>query len=358
MSGIDASLVLRRGDFLLEASFRTPATGVTALLGPSGCGKSTLLNCIAGLQPAEHGRLEVNGEFWQDSGRHIFVPPHRRRVGYVFQDPGLLGHLDVRGNLEYGMRRAGRRQKPGAFARTVESVGIGPLLDRRVQGLSGGERSRVAIARALLRDPVMLLMDEPLSALDARSRSQLLPFLEHLRAELQIPVLYVSHAIDEVARLADHLVSLEPGKVVAHGALRDMLTRLDLPISHSDEAAAILDGVVTGYDEKFQLAQLAFAGGQLAVPQPRMPEGTAVRVRILARDVSLSLEHHRNTSILNIFPVRVLEISEDRAAQATVRLEASGSILLARVTRRSLSLLALKPGSEVFAQIKSVALLR
>ncbi len=358
MSGIDAHLMLRRGDFMLEATFHTPARGVTAVFGPSGCGKSTLLNCIAGLEPAARGTLRVNEELWQDSESRVFVPAHRRRVGYVFQDAGLLAHLSVRGNLEYGMRRALRAGSASAFSRTVEWAGIGPLLGRRVQGLSGGERSRVAMACALLRDPVMLLMDEPLAALDARSRIELLPFLERLRDELLIPVLYVSHAIDEVARLADHLVNLEPGRVVAHGNLREMLTRLDLPLARSDEAAAILDATVAGYDEQFQLALLAFPGGRLSIPQQRLPEGTAVRVRILARDVSLSLEHHRNTSILNIFPVRVLEVTEDRPAQAIVKLDASGALLLARVTRRSVHSLGLGPGAEIYAQVKSVALLR
>ncbi|MHB8345662.1 MAG: molybdenum ABC transporter ATP-binding protein [Acidiferrobacterales bacterium] len=360
MSGIVANIVLRRGDFLLDAVFRAPACGVTALFGPSGCGKSTLLNCIAGLEPTARGTLQVNGERWQDSEMRIFVPAHRRRVGYVFQDAGLLAHLSVRGNLEYGMRRARRAGVGNAFAKTVERTGIGPLLGRRIHGLSGGERSRVAMACALLRDPVVLLMDEPLAALDARSRADLLPYLERLHDELPIPVLYVSHAIDEVAILADHLVNLEPGRVVAHGSLHEMLTRLDLPLARSDEAAAILDAVVTGYDEQFQLALFVFPGGSLAIPQQqrRLPEGTAVRVRILARDVSLSLEHHRNTSILNIFPVRVLEITEDRPAQAIVRLDASGSVLLSRVTRRSVHALGLRPGAEIYAQIKSVALLR
>ncbi len=358
MSDIDAHLVLRRGEFVLDATFQTPARGITALFGPSGCGKSTLLHCIAGLEPAVRGTLRVNDELWQDSELHVFVPAHRRRVGYVFQDAGMLAHLSVRGNLEYGMRRARRARSGPAFAQTVEWAGIGPLLGRRVQGLSGGERSRVAMACALLTDPVMLLMDEPLAALDARSRAEMLPYLERLHSELSIPVLYVSHAIDEVARLADHLISLEPGRVVACGALREMLTRLDLPFARSDEAAAILDAVVTGYDEQFQLALLAFPGGRLAIPQRRLPAGTAVRVRILARDVSLSLAHHHDTSILNIFPAHVLDITEDRPAQAVVRLDAAGAVFLARVTRRSVHSLGLKPDAEIYAQIKSVALLR
>ncbi|MDA8363101.1 MAG: molybdenum ABC transporter ATP-binding protein [Gammaproteobacteria bacterium] len=358
MSNIDARFVLRRGDFALDATFRAPAHGVTALVGPSGCGKSTLLHCIAGLEPAVRGTLRVGDELWQDSESNVFVPAHRRRVGYVFQDAGLLTHLNVRGNLEYGMKRRGRARSGPLFARTVEWVGIGPLLERRIQGLSGGERSRVAIASALLRDPVMLLMDEPLAALDARSKAEMLPYLERLHGELSIPMLYVSHAIDEVARLADHLVSLEPGRVVACGTLHEMLTRLDLPLAHSDEAAAILDAVVSGFDAQYQLVLLDFPGGRLAIPQQQLPEGTAVRVRVLARDVSLSLEHHRNTSILNIFPVRVLEMTEDRPAQAIIRLDAAGTVLLARVTRRSMHSLGLVPGTAIYAQVKSVALLR
>ncbi|MHB8453376.1 MAG: molybdenum ABC transporter ATP-binding protein [Acidiferrobacterales bacterium] len=358
MSSIHARFALQRGAFELNATFEAPVRGVTAVFGPSGSGKSTLLNCIAGLEPDVHGTLRVNGETWQDSGARVFLPAHRRRVGYVFQDAGLLAHLSVRGNLEYGMKRAYPVRSWPVFDQAVEAAGIGQLLERRIHRLSGGERSRVAMARALLTDPAILLMDEPLAALDAGARSDILPYLERLHRQLSIPVLYVSHAIDEVARLADHMISLEAGQITAAGPLADMLTRLDLPLAHSDEASAVLEAVVTGHDEKFQLAILEFPAGRLVVPENQLPEGSVVRVRILARDVSLSLERHNNTSILNVFPARIVAIMEGRTAQAVVKLDASGVMLLARITRRSVHALGLQPGVEIFAQVKSVALLR
>jgi len=358
MNGIHVHFSLRRGNFVLDAAFEAPARGITAVFGRSGSGKSTLLRCIAGLEPGAHGMLRINDDVWQDSGARIFLPAHRRRVGYVFQDAGLLAHLSVRGNLEYGMRRACPASARFGFDQVVESAGIGRLLDRRVHGLSGGERSRVAMARALLTDPVILLMDEPLAALDAGARADILLYLERLHGELSIPMLYVSHAIDEVARLADHMVNLDAGRVAVAGPMVDMLTRLDLPLAHSDEAATVLEAVVVGHDEEFHLALLEFPAGRLAVPEEQLPDGAAVRVRILARDVSLSLERHHNTSILNIFPARIVEIANDRPAQAIIKLDAAGAVLLARVTRRSVHNLDLRPGSEVYAQVKSVALLR
>ncbi len=358
MSSIQVRLTLQRGAFELNTAFEAPARGVTAIFGPSGSGKSTLLHCIAGLEPGVRGTLRVNDEIWQDSGTSVFLPAHRRRVGYVFQDAGLLAHLNVRGNLEYGMKRAHPVRSRDVFDQAVQAAGIGQLLERRIHRLSGGERSRVAMARALLTDPAILLMDEPLVALDASARADILPYLERLHRQLSIPVLYVSHAIDEVARLADHMISLEAGQITAAGPLADMLTRLDQPLAHSDEASAVLEAVVTGHDEEFQLAILEFPAGRLVVPENQLSEGSAVRVRILARDVSLSLERHNNTSILNVFPARIVAIMEGRAAQAVVKLDASGVALLARITRRSVHALGLQPGVEIFAQVKSVALLR
>lgn len=358
IKGIRAKFSLRRGDFEFDVAFEVPSSGITGVFGPSGSGKSTLLRCIAGLEPGALGALQVNDETWQDSVARLFVPAHRRRIGYVFQDARLFAHLSVRGNLEYGLKRVRNARSGFAFDQVVESAGIAGLLDRRVSGLSGGERSRVAMARALLTDPVMLLMDEPLAALDAGARAEILPYLERLHEVLSIPILYVSHAIDEVARLADHMLSLQKGQLAAAGETIDMLTRLDLSLAHSDEAAAVLEAVVESHDKEFNLALLEFSGGHLAVPEEHLPAGTAVRVRILARDVSLSLEQHRNTSILNVFPARIVEISDDRPAQSIVKLDAAGSALLARITRRSVHALGLRTGLQVYAQVKSVALLR
>lgn len=358
MNGIDAKFALQRGDFAFDVAFHAPARGITGVFGPSGSGKSTLLRCIAGLEPNALGMLQVSDEVWQDSNAGVFIAPHRRRIGFVFQDARLFAHLSVRGNLQYGLRRTRQTQARFDFDKVVESAGIARLLDRRVSGLSGGECSRVAMARALLTNPVMLLMDEPLAALDAVARAEILPYLEQLHEQLSIPILYVSHAIDEVARLADHVLYLQAGRVAGAGRAIDMLTRLDLPLAHSDEAATVLEAVVKAHDREFHLAQLEFSGGQLSVPEEHLPAGTAVRVRIIARDVSLSLEQHHNTSILNIFPARIVEISDDRPAQSTIKLDAAGSLLLARITRRSVHALGLRPGMQVYAQVKSVALLR
>jgi molybdate transport system ATP-binding protein len=347
-----------RGDFRLAADFQVPASGITALFGPSGSGKTSVLRCIAGIGQPAQGVIEVAGECWQDSERQVFLAPHRRRLGYVFQDAGLLAHLSVRGNLEYGLRRTPPAERWLDYDRAVALTGVGHLLERRPPGLSGGERSRVAIARALLTGPKLLLMDEPLAALDMRGRAEILPFLEQLHAELSIPVLYVSHALDEVARLADHMVCMEQGRTIAAGPIREILTRLDLPLAHQDEASAVIDARMAGRDEQYRLAMLEFHGQRLSVTDQSLAMGSQVRVRILARDVSLSLEHHANTSILNIFPVTVSAIDEDRPAQVLVRLDANGATLLARITHKSRANLGLVVGSRVYAQIKSVALLK
>ena len=358
MSGVRAQFRLQRRGFELAASFDAPARGVTALFGPSGSGKTTLLRCIAGLEHAAQGRLEVDGECWQDEAQRVFLPVHRRRVGYMFQDARLFPHLTVRANLEYGLKRTPPQARRISFEQVVEWAGIGPLLGRRTPGLSGGERSRVALARTLLTSPRLFLLDEPLAALDLAARAEILPYLERLNRELSIPMLYVSHTVDEVARLADFMVCIEQGKVTASGPVQTVLTRLDLPLAHGDEAAAVLDAVVAGLDTEFHLAELRFTGGRISVADAGLAPGLPVRVRILARDVSLSLGAPQHTSILNILAARVVEIQPDRPAQALVKLDVGGTVLLARITRKSVALLSLQPGHEVYAQVKSVALLR
>jgi molybdate transport system ATP-binding protein len=358
VSGLHAQFQLQRSDFELAATFDAPARGVTALFGPSGSGKTTLLRCIAGLERAAQGRLDVDGECWQDEARRVFLPAHRRRVGYMFQDARLFPHLSVRANLEYGLKRTPPQMRRISFEQAVEWAGIGSLLGRRTPGLSGGERSRVARARTLLTSPRLLLLDEPLAALDLAARAEILPYLERLNRELSVPMLYVSHTIDEVARLADFMVCIERGKAIASGPVQTLLTRLDLPLAHGDEAAAVLDAVVTRIDTEFHLAELNFAGGRISVADAGLATGMPLRVRILARDVSLSLNAPQHSSILNILPARVVEIQADRPAQALIRLDAGGAVLLARITRKSVALLGLQPGHEVYAQVKSVALLR
>lgn len=356
MSGIEVSLYNRLGDFLLDVAFEAPASGVTALFGRSGSGKTSVLRAVAGLVRARQGVVKVNGECWQD-GRH-FVPVHRRALGYVFQEASLFTHLSVRGNLLYGWRRVPAEQRRVKFDDVVELLGIGPLLQRPTASLSGGERQRVAIGRALLASPRLLLMDEPLSALDHTARQSILPYLENLHNELAIPSLYVSHDPDEVAHLADHMVLLEAGRVAASGGAAELLTRLDLPLANFDDATAILEGTVSVHDHTYHLTWIAMHGGRVAVAREQdLPVGRRARVQIHARDVSLSLSAHHDTSILNLLPARVADTREVNPTQLLVRLELEdGQTLLSRITRRSGMALGLHEGMFLYAQVKSVAL--
>lgn len=342
--------------FSLDVDLDLPGRGVTALFGHSGSGKTTLLRCIAGLERAPDGFLEVNGEVWQDA--RDFQPTHRRPLGYVFQEASLFPHLSARGNIEYGMKRAAGCLDRDALDHVVELFGIGHLLDRRPHQLSGGERQRVGIVRALALKPRLLLMDEPLAALDLARKDEILPYLERLHGELDIPVLYVSHAPDEVARLADHIVVMQGGHAVAAGPLTDTLARLDLPIRLGEDAGVVLDAVVAARDAEWQLAQMEFAGGRVWVRDHGLAIGQAARVRILARDVSLALAPVTGTSILNTLPAVVVDSADDaHPALTLVRLAVGESPLLARLTRRSAHALDLAPGQPVYAQIKAVALI-
>ncbi|MBL3590483.1 MAG: molybdenum ABC transporter ATP-binding protein [gamma proteobacterium endosymbiont of Lamellibrachia anaximandri] len=352
---IEARFLIERGDFTLDADFIVPAQGISAIFGASGCGKTTLLRAIAGLEQPARGYLKIAGEVWQDGER--FLPPHQRPLGYVFQEASLFPHLSVLGNLKYGYKRLPPEARRVDFDQAVTLLGIDPLLARRPQGLSGGERQRVAIARALLTSPRLLLMDEPLAALDRQSKREILPFLERLHEELSIPVLYVSHAPDEVARLADQLVLLEQGRVRASGPIGEMLTRVDLPLAHGDEAEAVVEARVAEHDDTFHLTHLEFPGGRFTVARKDLPLGQPVRLRLLARDVSLSLERQEGTSILNIFPAKVETLADENPAQLMVRLDAGGVPILSRITRKSATILALEPGKSVYVQVKTVALL-
>ncbi len=352
---IDARFFIDRGGFSLDVQLSVPAQGVTALFGASGCGKTTLLRAIAGLDQYSGGFLRVGEMIWQQGAR--FLPPHCRPLGYVFQEPSLFAHLSVRRNLEYGLKRVPKAMRKVSLDRAIELLGIGHLLERKPAGLSGGERQRVAIARALAVSPRLLLLDEPLAALDLERKQEILPYIESLHRELLIPVIYVSHAHDEVARLADHLVLLEAGSVQATGSIKEMLTRLDLPIARGSDAEALLDATVAGHDDVYHLTYLDSAAGRFTVIRKDVPVGSEVRLRVAARDVSLTLRHQSDTSILNILPATVDQLILDGKAQVTVRLMAGGVPLLARVTRKSASLLELEPGRLVHAQVKSVALL-
>jgi molybdate transport system ATP-binding protein len=355
MNGINAQFTLQRDGFSLNAAFSAPAAGVTALFGPSGSGKTTLLRCIAGLERAS-GTLSMNGEVWQD--QTVFLPVHKRPLGYVFQEASLFTHLSVRANLEYGLKRIAPAERKVPLEQVVEWLGLARLIGRGDPArLSGGERQRIAIGRALLTSPRVLLMDEPLSALDTDSKQEILPYLERLHRELNIPVLYVSHAMDEVARLADHLVLMKNGGVIASGPLRETLASLDLPLAHFDDAGVVVEAAVAQHDDIYHLSRLDFAGGALWVGLINQPTGTMVRARVLARDVSIATALPQGSSISNILAARIVEVRDEGPDRVNVKMRIGESHLLSRITRRSCDLLALAIGMEVYAQVKSVALM-
>ena len=357
---IDVRLQMQYSGFALDVDLKLPGRGVTALYGHSGSGKTTCLRCIAGLERAEDGFVQINDYVWQDSRNGVFVPPHKRALGYVFQEASLFPHLSVRANLEFGLKRIPRTLRRVDMAHATELLGIGHLLERHPQHLSGGERQRIGIARALLTSPQLLLMDEPLAALDSKRKSEILPYLERLHDELDIPLLYVSHAQDEVARLADHIVLLSDGKALASGPIGETLARLDLPLALGDDAGVVINGSVSAYDEHYQLLTLQLPDSALSIRVAHAPLalGKQLRIKVQARDVSLSLQAQEASSILNRLPVTVAEeISADNNAHVLVRLDAGGTPLLARITRFSRDQLQLHPGQALWAQIKAVAVL-
>ena len=360
MNRILATFQRQLGDFSLDVALDLPGRGVTAIFGSSGSGKTTLLRCVAGLERTPYGYLKVNDQVWQDHTTGLFVPVHQRPLGFVFQEASLFSHLTVQRNLDYGLRRVPVADRRVSLSQAIELLGIEKLLQRQPDTLSGGERQRVAIARALATSPRALLMDEPLASLDVQRKAEVLPYLERLHEELDIPVLYVSHAPDEVARLADHLVLLSAGRVLASGPTRELMTRLDLPLAHGDAAAAIIDAVVTLVEPAYHLSHASFAGGQISLLNPNLQVGQRVRVRIQARDVSLTLQRQDGTSVLNIFAATVTAIASDSPGQVMVCLSTGSSPehqLLARITLKSAEALQLQPGSQVYAQVKGVAVL-
>lgn len=357
MSEIRAIFRVDRGGFRLAVDLTLPGRGVTALFGPSGSGKTTCLRGLAGLERFAGGYCALGDQCWQDEARGVFVPTHRRALGMVFQEASLFAHLSVRGNMEFGQKRVSTAGKAGKLSEIAELLGIGHLLERRPAQLSGGERQRVAMARALLTAPDILLMDEPLAALDLRRKQEILPYLETLHRELAIPVIYVSHAPDEVARLADHLVVFEQGRVLASGPLNDVLCRLDLPAAFGDDTGVVIDTRLAGH-EADDLSRLEFPGGVIYVARRGEAPGSRLRCRVHARDVSLALAPPQQSSILNCVPALVVDVAATGIpGHMLVRLDAAGQPLLARITRRSVERLGIRPGLAVQAQIKSVALL-
>lgn len=360
---LDVRFTAGLGAFRLDVAFAAPGRGVTALFGASGSGKTTILRAMAGLLAPAAGRFAVQGEVWLDTAAGKHVAPHRRAVGYVFQEAALFPHLDVRANLRYGFARVPGGGRRVAFDEAVAWLGVEPLLDRRPDHLSGGERQRVAVARALLRSPRLLLMDEPLAALDGRSRREILPWIERLHERLEIPVVYVSHSLAEVARLADHIVWIDRGTVRAAGPAPELLGRIAAAGGAEgldDEVGSWLDGVVEAHDERYALTQVAAPGGRLYIARLDRAPGSRVRLCILARDVSLALADAGDHSQLNVLDAEVQEILPAGPSQVLVRLrlgaKAEGTSLLARITARSADHLGLAPGSKVKARAKSAAL--
>jgi molybdate transport system ATP-binding protein len=342
-----------QGSFTLDAAFRLDA-GVTALFGPSGAGKSTILNAVAGLIRPREGRVMLDGEVLFDSARGVCAPAHRRRIGVVFQDTRLFPHLSVNDNLLFGWRRATAAPPQSEIARIVAMLGLEPLLGRRPRTLSGGERSRVALGRALLMNPRALLLDEPMAALDAARKAEIFPYFERLHDETQIPVLYVSHAVEEVMRLADRVILLRDGRVAAEGSIFDISARLDLATGvDRTMPGTVLDAVVLRHDGA-GLSELALAGRTLIVPEVAAQPGAHVRIRIDAKDVMLALAEPDKVSANNVLSATIAAIHEGRGHEADIQLALGETRLIARITRRSAARLGLRPGMAVFAVIKTV----
>ena len=357
---IEARFRVDYAEFSLDVDLRLPGRGVSALYGHSGSGKTTCLRCMAGLAAVARGYLRVNGDVWLDTEAGINVPAHRRPVGYVFQEANLFAHLTVLRNLEFGLKRIPAARRRVDLHQAAELLGISHLLARMPVGLSGGERQRVGIARALLTSPSLLLMDEPLASLDIARKQEILPYLERLHDELDIPVIYVSHSPQEVARLADHLVLLDAGRVVTNGPIAQMLTRLDLPMAIANDASVVVLGSVIEFDPDYQLMSVQLPGStsRLRVVHGALPMGSDIRLSVHARDVSITLTHPQQSSIVNVIPVRVQEMAPaDHPDHILVRLDADGTPILARITRYSRDQLGLAVGAHAWAQIKAVSVL-
>ena len=339
----------------MDAAFRSEAAGVTALFGRSGAGKTSLINMVAGLARPDEGHIITGGRCLFDSNAAIDLPPEKRRIGYIFQEGRLFPHLSVRSNLTYGMRLTPKHERYVQFDQVVELLGMGHLVDRRPSKLSGGEKQRVAIGRALLTSPSLLLMDEPLASLDFARKAEVLPFIARLSSEFAIPILYVSHSLEEILNLADTMVVLDGGRTVASGSIEELMSRRDLQalIGHTD-CGAVISTVVESHHEADGISRLRFQGGVLKVPRLEVPVGSRVRVRIEARHVAIALVPPERTSVQNILPCAIEEITSGNGSFVDVKLDI-GCPLLSRITPLALRTLDLKPGRKVFAIIKSVA---
>jgi molybdate transport system ATP-binding protein len=351
---IEATFSGPLGSFSLDVAFSMPMRGITALFGPSGSGKTTILRCLAGLQHLR-GSLKVDGETWQDDQRSCFLPPHKRPIGYVFQESSLFAHLSVRDNLLYGARRVGRSPR-AAFDDVVDLLAIDSLLGRAPLALSGGERQRVAIGRALLSQPRLLLMDEPLASLDTLTKQEILPHLEALHRNLSIPILYVSHDLSELARLADRVIVLSGGIKVLEGRLADVLEQLDATsLSERFDATVALTARVVRHDAEFLLTHLEHGGQTIIVPKLQLDVGTEARLRIHASDVSIATERPHGVSVRNILKGTVTRIVEDPATPyAEAFIDIGAASVRSQLTRSAIAELSLRIGAQVFVLVKTV----
>lgn len=358
MSLLEGRFQVDHGDFQLNVAFTLPDKGVTALFGPSGSGKTSCLRAIAGLERLPNSFFQIGNKVWQDEAQGIFIPANQREIGYVFQEASLFPHLNVKQNLEFGLKRLAQEKRKVKPDSVIELLGIGALLSRPPAALSGGERQRVAIARALLRSPELLLMDEPLSALDRRLKREILPYLEGLHRELSIPVVYVSHAPDEVVRLADHIIMLDQGKLICSGALKEIMVDPRFALLFGDGASTLFEGTVSAQRDDL-ITEVSVNDLTLRLTHRPMPLNSPIRCRIHASDVSLCTQKPSHCSILNIFPGRVLRIDPgEKTGKILVTLElAKGHKLLAQISSYSSNRLQLQPGTPVWAQVKSVAVL-
>lgn len=351
---IEIAIAHEFGGFDLDMRFRIEEKGVTALFGPSGAGKTSVVNAIAGLIHPRKGRIVLNGNVMLDSDARVSIPAHKRRIGYVFQDARLFPHMSVEDNLRFGWRRAPERAGEEEFAHIVMLLGLEYLLSRKPAKLSGGEKGRVALGRALLSSPELLLLDEPLAALDEPRKAEILPYLERLRDEARVPMLYVSHSLDEVTRLADHVVVMKAGKVIAQGEIFDLLSDLKFAaISGVPSYGAVLDAKIVAHRED-GLTSLSFAGGELIVGRLARPVGARLRVRIRAEDIMLALEEPKAISANNVIAAVIAALEKSGETQADIQLTAGSAKLVARITQASAARLGLAPGMHVFAIVKSV----
>ncbi len=360
---IHLQINIARSAFQLNLDIQLPGQGITAIFGPSGSGKTTFLRAVAGLDKNPKGRIQIGTNIWQDTKQGIYLPTWQRPLGYVFQESSLLPHLSVTENLNFGLKRAlksassAQTEANKALQASVELLGIGSLLQRMPNELSGGERQRVAVARAIAMQPQLLLMDEPLASLDAARRQEIFPWLARLRDQLKMPMLYVTHSAEEVTRLADHLVVLDQGHVKAQGSVSAVLTQVVNPVVVGEDAGALIAGCIGAVDAQWHLSRVDFDGGCIWMRDAGLPVGKAVRIRILARDVSLATSEPTNTSIQNQLRGTIQSITSDaHPSQVMVVLKCGADEVLARVTKRAVDELSLQVGQYVWAQVKSVAL--